>query len=170
MIVEAQHPDDFAAVRAAGQRLGWTTGWVDTVLHGCLAVVVAWTGGTIAELKTEKLQRFKAQLQETPTVPRSSARAYRARLASLRQPLFELSIHDQAPRRRPWGRTLEQRFADVDMADAIRTTLLRYVTTRACVMRPRTVESLVNDLLPFAEFLTAHHSDVADLAGPGSGG
>ena len=44
MIVEAQHPDDFAAVRAAGQRLGWTTGWVDTVLHGCLAVVLDWTG------------------------------------------------------------------------------------------------------------------------------
>ena len=165
VIVEAQHPDDFAAVRAAGQRLGWTTGWVDTVLHGCLAVVLAWTGGTIAELNTEELQRFEVELQETPTVPRSSARAYRARLASLRQLLFELGIHDQAPRRRPWGRTLEQRFADVDMADAIRTTLLRYVTTRASVMRPRTVESLVNDLLPFAEFLTAHHSDVADLAG-----
>lgn len=164
VIVEAQHPGDFATVRAAGQRLGWTTGWVDTVLHGCLAVVLAWTGGTIAELNTEQLQRFEVELLETPTVPPSSARAYRARLASLRQLLYELGIHDQPPRRRPWGRTLEQRFADVDMADAIRTTLLRYVTTRASVMRPRTVESLVNDLLPFAEFLTAHHRDVATLA------
>jgi site-specific recombinase XerD len=163
-IIEAQHPGDFATVRAAGQQLGWTSGWVETVLHECLAVVLAWTGGTIMELNAEQLQRFEVELLETPTVPRSSARAYRARLASLRQLLYELGIHDQPPRRRPWGRTLEQRFADVDMADAIRTTLLRYVTTRASVMRPRTVESLVNDLLPFAEFLTAQHRDVVSLA------
>ena len=103
VIVEAQHPGDFATVRAAGQRLGWTSGWVETVLHGCLAVVLAWTGRTIAELNTEQLQRFEVELLETPTVPRSSARAYRARLASLRQLLYELGIHDLPPRRRPWG-------------------------------------------------------------------
>lgn len=164
VIVETQHAGDFAAARAVGHQLGWTTGWVETVLHECLAVVLATTGGTIEALNTEELQRFEAQLHELPTVPRSSARAYRARLASLREMLFELTVLDQPPRRRPWGRTLEQRFADVPMSEAIRATLLRYVQTRAPVLRPRTVVSLVNDLLPFAEFLTAHHSDVANLA------
>jgi integrase len=49
------------------------------------------------------------------------------------------------------------------MAEPIRTVLLRYVQTRASVLRPRSVESLVNDLLPFAEFLTAHHPEVTSL-------
>ena len=49
------------------------------------------------------------------------------------------------------------------MAPAIRATLLRYVTTRATVLRPKSVESLVNDLLPFAEFLTTHHREVTSL-------
>src|SRR5690606_27749154 len=49
-IVEAHHADDFATARAAGLRLGWTRGWVDTVLGECLAVLLAWHGGTIADL------------------------------------------------------------------------------------------------------------------------
>ena len=49
------------------------------------------------------------------------------------------------------------------MAEAIRETLLRYVTVRAAVLRPKSVESLINDLLPFAEFLTTHHPDVTCL-------
>jgi hypothetical protein len=32
-IVEHQHAEDFATARSAGRRLGWTTDWVDTVLH-----------------------------------------------------------------------------------------------------------------------------------------
>ncbi len=55
VIVEAQHAGDFDAARAVGQQLGWTTGWVETVLHECLAVVLAITGGTIAALNTEDL-------------------------------------------------------------------------------------------------------------------
>ncbi|RYE40022.1 MAG: hypothetical protein EOP24_42390 [Hyphomicrobiales bacterium] len=51
------------------------------------------------------------------------------------------------------------------MADAICETLLRYVTVRAAVLRPRSVESLINDLLPFADFLTTHHPEVTSLDG-----
>lgn len=49
------------------------------------------------------------------------------------------------------------------MADPIRVVMLRYVQTRASVLRPRSVEFLVNDLLPFAEFLTAYHAEVTTL-------
>jgi hypothetical protein len=108
---------------------------------------------------------FDEQLGQTMTLSRSSLRAYRARLASLQQLLFEIGVHDQPPRRRPWSRTLEQRFAEVAMAEPIREVMLRYVQTRASVLRPRSVESLVNDLLPFAEFLTAHHPQVTTLRG-----
>lgn len=162
-IVEEQHRGDFAAARGAGLALHWTDGWVETVLHECLAVVLAWHGGPLSALNADVLQRFQDELEDTPTVPPSSLRAYRARLASLRQLLFQLGLLDDPARRRPWGRTLEQRFDDVEMAPAIRDTLLRYVTTRAAVLRPKSVESLVNDLLPFAEYLTAHHSDVTSL-------
>jgi hypothetical protein len=133
------------------------------VLHECLAVVLAWHGGPVSTLNAEVLQQFQQQLQDTPTVPASSLRPYRARLSSLRQLLFQLGVLDAPDRRRPWARTLEQRFDQVEMPPAIRATLLRYVNTRAAVLRPKSVESLVNDLLPFAEYLTAHHRDVTSL-------
>ncbi len=163
-LVESQHADAFAAARTAGLRLGWTPNWIQTVLHGCLAVVIACTGRAVAKLDAPCLDRVEAELADTMRVPRSSLRAYRARLASLRQLLFEVGVLSQPPRRRPLGPSLEQRFADVAMAENIRRTVLRYVQTRSAVLRPRSVESLVNDLLPFAEFLTPHHGDVGSLA------
>lgn len=162
-IVEQTHPDGFTAVRVAGLRLGWTPSWVDTVLHECLAVILAWTCGSIDGLTQAVLQRFQDELEACTMAPPSSVRAYRARLASLRRLLFEVGVLDEPPQRRPWARTLEQRFADVPMADGLRVTLLRYVTTRAAVLRPKSVESLVNDMLPFAEFLTAHYPEVTCL-------
>ncbi len=162
-IVEATHAEDFAAVRSAGLRLGWTRGWVDTVLGECLAVLLAWHGGTVTDLTQDVVAEFDMQLGQTTTLTRSSLRAYRARLASLRQLFFEIGVHDQPPRRRPWSRSLEQRFAEVAMTEPIRAVLLRYVQTRASVLRPRSIESLVNDLLPFAEFLTANHPQVTTL-------
>ncbi len=55
------------------------------------------------------------------------------------------------------------RKAPVAMAEPIRVVLQQYIQTRAAVLRPKTIESLVNDLLPFAEFLTARHPEVTSL-------
>jgi hypothetical protein len=46
-------------------------------------------------------------------------------------------VIDTPPRRRPWACTLEQRFTSVAMAEQIRRLLVRYVRTRAAVLRPR---------------------------------
>lgn len=162
-IVQAAHAADFARARDAGQRLGWTDGWVDTVLGECLAVVIAWHGAGVPSLSVDVVDAFDAELGGCVTVPRSTLKAYRCRMASLRQILFEIGVHDTPPRRRPWSRTLEQRFADVPMADGIRAVLLRYVQARAAVLRPKSVEAIVNDLLPFAEFLTHAHPDLTCL-------
>jgi hypothetical protein len=55
------------------------------------------------------------------------------------------------------------------MAAPVRIVLMRYLQTRASVLRTRSVESLVNDLLPLAEFLTTHHPQVTTLrAGDGT--
>ena len=116
-VVEARDPAGFTVLREAGNRLGWTSSWVETVLGEC-------------------------------------------------QPLYENRVLDTAPRRRAWARGLEQRFADVAMAGPIRDILLRYVWVRAAVLRPNSVESLINDLLPFAEYLTAHHPQLTSLHQP----
>ncbi len=160
--VEARDPAGFAAVREAGNRLSWTDSWVETVLGECLAVVLAWHGGLVADLTAQVIDEFDIALSAS-SIPPSSRRAYRARLASLRQLLYETRVVDTEPTRRRSARSLEQRFTEVAMAAPIRQTLSRYIRVRAAVLRPKSVESLVNDLLPFAEYLTAHHPDVSSL-------
>lgn len=104
--VEARDPAGFAALREAGNRLGWTGSWVETALGECLAMVLAWHGGLVADLTTAVIDDFAAALSVSP-IPPSSRRAYRARLASLRQLLYENRLVDTAPRRRVWARSLE---------------------------------------------------------------
>jgi site-specific recombinase XerD len=161
--IRATDPAGFTQAEAAGLALGWGQAWVDTVLDECLAVVLACTGRRIDQLDDAVIDAFDTDLATMMTIPASSRKAYRARLASLRRILFELRITDQPPRRRPWSRTIEQRFDDVAMPGEIRAVLLRYVQTRATVLRPNSVESLINDLLPFAEFLHTHHPHVTSL-------
>jgi integrase len=161
--IEDRDPAGFAAARTAGLRLGWKPSWVETVLGECLAVLLAWHGGVVAGLTADVVDAFDSGLRSSMTMPRSSVRAYRCRLASLRQILFETRVTDTPPRRGPRARTLEQRFADVPVATAIREVLLRYVQARAAVLRPKSVESLVNDLLPFADYLAAHHPAITSL-------
>ncbi len=162
-VVEDRDPQAFAAARAAGLGLGWKRSWVETVLGECLAVLLAWHGGQVAGLSSQVIDAFDAELAACMTIPPSSRRAYRNRIAGIRQLLFETRVTDTPPRRRPWARNLEQRLADVEMAPEIRRALLRYVRARAAVLRPKTVESLVNDLLPFAEYLTAHYPGITSL-------
>lgn len=162
-VVEARNAEAFAAARAAGIALGWRISWLETVLGECLAVLIAWHGGHVADLTSQVVDAFDAELSSCMTMPASSRRAYRNRLAGVRQLLFQTHVVDTPPRRRPWARSLEQRFTDIAMAPQIRRLLLRYVQTRAAVLRPKTVESIVNDLLPFADYLTTHHPDITSL-------
>jgi len=161
-VVRSGQPQAFEVVTEAGLRLGWTQEWVRTVAEECLAVIVAWSGVAVRDLTAGDLDRFATALDHSG-LPASSVRAYRNRLASARALLFEARIIDTPPRRRPWARTLAQRFEEVSMNDAIRDTFLRYVQIRATVLRPNSIESLANDLLVFAEFLTAHDPDLVSL-------
>lgn len=89
--VEARDPAGFAEMREAGKRLGWTSSWIETVLGECLAVVLAWRGGMVSELTAHNIEDFDAALSAS-SIPPSSRRAYRARLASLRQLLYETRV------------------------------------------------------------------------------
>lgn len=161
--IERRDPEGFARMRDAGIRLGWTSNWVETVLGGCLAVILAWTGGTTAQLTTDVVDAFEAGLMATTTLTASMLRAYRARVAGLRAILFDTRVIDTPPRRRPTALSYEKRFAAVEMAPSLSKTFLRYVTIRAAVARPSTVDCLINDLLPFAEYLTAHAPEIRRL-------
>ena len=163
-IIESEHQEDFARATEAGLRLGWTPGWVQTVLQECLAVLIAWHGGDLGSIDETVLDGFETSLSGAPGLPPSSLRAYRTRVASLRQILFELQVIDTVPQRGRRGASLEQRFAAVPMPEQLRETLVRYVTLRSAVLRPKSIESLINDLLPFAEFLHAQHPEVTGLA------
>ena len=161
--IEQRDPEGFARMRATGTRLGWTPDWVETLLGGCLAVILAWNGGATAQLTTEIIDAFEAGLMATTTLTPSMLRAYRARLAGLKAILFDTKVIDTPPRRRPTARSYEERFAAVVIAPSLRKTFLRYVTIRAAVSRPSTVDCLINDLLPFAEYLTAHAPEIRHL-------
>jgi len=161
--VEARDPAGFATIRDAGNRLGWKSSWGETVLGECLAVVLAWRGGLVADLTAQVIDEFDAALSAS-AIPPSSRRAYRARLASRRQLLFETRVVDTAPSRWRSARSLEQRFTDVAMAEPIRETLVRYIQVRAAVLGPKSEESLINDLLPFAQYRTTHHPEITCLS------
>jgi site-specific recombinase XerD len=161
--IQTRDPDGFAQMRAAGNRLGWTSKWVETLLGQGLAVLLAWTGGTTTQLTTDIIDTFETGLIATTTLTPSMLRAYRARLAGLRAILFDTKITDTPPRRRPTASSYEERFAAVEMAPSLRGTFLRYVTVRSAVSRPSTVDCLINDLLPFAEYLTAHAPEIRHL-------
>lgn len=128
-----------------------------------LAVLLAHRGGTVAELTSAMVDEFDAALSSSAAIPPSSRRSYRIRVRSMRQLMFQTRVIDTPPIRRRWARSYAQRFADAPMPTRIRDTLLRYVITRSAVLRPKSVESLINDLLPFADYLTSEHRDITSL-------
>ena len=125
--------------------------------------MLAWHGGTVAELNEQVVAEFDDRAGPHDAASRSSLRAYRARLASLRQLLFELGVSTSrrgAGRGPAPGAALRRR--GDGRGDPGRAAALRADPRQRCC-GPSSVESLVNDLLPFAEFLTAHHPEVTSL-------
>jgi hypothetical protein len=91
------------------------------------------------------------------------ARAYRARLHSLQQLLFEARIARPCPRDPRPGRGSVERLEAVIATDEIRRTITRYVEVRSAVLARKSIDSLINDLLPFGEFLAGHHPEIVSL-------
>jgi len=155
-------PEDFTAARVTAARLGWAPNWTDAVLRECLALVIAFTGHPMRALTEADLDGFTTALEGCTAATRWSRRAYRSRLHSLRQLLFELGVLDQPPR---WGRpgaSIAERL-QVVAAPELRRVMLRYVEVRAATLRPATVSSLTDALILLGEFLGVHHPQVVSL-------
>jgi integrase len=159
---ETIHDEDYRRLRATAVRLGWAPRWIDTVLRGCLTLIIATTGQPPARLTVEDLDDFRRQVTDSPVVSRSSRRAYLARLHSLQQLLFEARIVDRPPTRGPAAASVEARL-EVIGTDEIRRTITRYVKTRTSVLAPKSIESLINDLVPFGTFLSDRFPELDSL-------
>jgi integrase len=159
---EAILGEDLVRARTAAGRLGWAPAWIDAVTRGCLVLILAWTAKSMAELTVADLDRFAAAVSNSPAAGRWTRRAYLARLHACRQLLYECGVIDQPPKRGPAPATLEQRLSVIAAAE-VRRTISRYIQTRAAVLAPKTLESLINDLVPLAEFLADRFPELSSL-------
>ncbi len=162
-VTEHIHDGDYRRLRTTAARLGWTPLWTDTVLRGCLTLIVAWTARPPTSLSVDDLERFRRAVADSPVVTASSRKAYLARLHSLQQLLFEARVVDEPPVRGPAAASVDQRLAVIE-ADEIRRTVTRYVQARSAVLAHKSVESLINDLIPFATFITDTFPDVGTIS------
>jgi site-specific recombinase XerD len=155
--------DDMAMARAAAARLGWAQTWTDTVIRGCLAVILAWSAKPMGQLEAADLEEFVAALSASPMAGRWTRRAYLARVHSCRQLLYESGVIDQPPKRGPAPASIEERLT-VIAAPEIHRSIARYVETRSAVLASKTIESLINDLVPLAEFLADRFPEIDSLS------
>jgi integrase len=159
---ERLFPADYEAARSAAGRLGWTPGWTNAVLRESLAVVCAWRGRTMTELTAADIAAFDDAVAASTVATVWTRRAYRARLHSLQQLLFELRVLDAPPQRRGRAGSVAERLHAVP-APEIRRAMLRYLDTRAAVLRPTTISSLCDSLIVFGEFLGAAHPEITSV-------
>jgi site-specific recombinase XerD len=153
---------DVSRARAAAERLGWASTWTDTVIRGCLTLILAWTAKPLADITVADLDAFTSALSDSPAASRWTRRAYLARLHACRQLLYECAVIDHPPKRGPAPATLDERLR-VIRAPEIRRVIGRYIHTRAAVLAPKTLESLFDDLVPLTEFLAERFPAIGSL-------
>jgi hypothetical protein len=102
------------------------------------------------------------RLEEVTTASAATLRQWHGRLFGLRQLLFECGQLPEPPKRGPAGASVEQRLAAVP-APQLRRSMARYVQARAAVLSPSSVDGLVDDLVPFGEFLGERFPTVQTL-------
>lgn len=159
---ESLFPADYELARQAAVRLSWSTPWTNAVLRESLAVACSWRGTTMRGLTSEDIVAFDDAMAASTVATISTRNAYRARLHSLHQLLFELQVINTPPRRRRTARSIEKRLEGVT-APEIRRAMLRYIDTRAAVVRPSTVSGLCDSLTVFGEFLSTAHPEIVSL-------
>ena len=159
---ERLNADDYTAARQIAAGLGWSPRWTLDVVHECLPLLLARTGGSMRTLTCDDLDRFEAELQASAAVSVSSRRAYQARMFGLRQLLFEARVIDTPPTRRRSAASFADRLFVV-AAPEIARVMLRYLETRSAVLRPSSVSSLCDALTVFGEYLAQQHPETTSL-------
>ena len=161
---ERLFPTDFADAHAAAGRLGWSPTWARSIVREALLLAIAATGRPMRQLTVEDLEQLRDRIGTSPLITDCARKRHKAQLFGLAQLLFETGTVDAPPRRHyPQPASIDERFCAAMPDTAIRTAMVRYVTARATVLAPSSVDGLVNDLIPFGTFLAEHHPDVTWL-------
>jgi hypothetical protein len=159
---ETLWPDDLAAARAVGAGLGWSPKWARDVVDETGCAVMAFSGRRLGELSDDDLDRFLDELAVSPSASAATRKSWHRRMFGVRQVLYELRVIATPPRRRLPSASVAERFAPVT-AGEIRRVMIAYVNARSAVLSRSSVDGLVNALVPFGEFLAAHHPTVGSL-------
>jgi site-specific recombinase XerD len=160
---EALFADDFALARQGAQRLCWQPDWTRSVLREGFVLTLAATGRSMRQLRQEDLDELRAAIDASPLLTPFARRRRKGQLFGLAQLLFECGVLAAPPRRPyPAAATPTERFAILPRTE-LRAAMIRYVEVRSAVLARKSIDSLINDLLPFGEFLSGHHPEIVSL-------
>ena len=155
-------PTEFNKLWATAHRLGWSYYWSRSVIDQFVPGVVAWSSVPIQHISGDLLERFEKALEDVTSASITTRKNWHGRLFGLRQLLFENGQLSVPPSRGPWGAPLEARVVVVP-AVQIREAILRYVQARSGVLSHSTVIGLMDDLIPFGEFLGETFPELSSL-------
>lgn len=145
-------PEDFERLWDNARQLGWSYYWSRSVIDQFVPAVLAWSATTIPDVTGEVLQAFEAALEDVTSASATTRKQWHGRLFGLRQLLFEGGQLSEPPKRGPEGASVEERLAVVPAVE-IRRAMARYVHARSAVLSRSSIEGLVDDLIPFGEFV-----------------
>lgn len=157
------YPEDVARIAAVGEELGWVPEWVHRVSTVALATVCMTRSTTLDAITLEDLAAVRAQAEAAVTVPVRGRSSLRGLLHSLHTACYQLGVVAVPPEHgNARHTTIQQRMTPV-AAPAIRAAFVRYLSTVATTLRPKSVDSRAASLLLFGAWLTEHHREVTTL-------
>ncbi|MGB7961979.1 MAG: hypothetical protein WCF12_03335, partial [Propionicimonas sp.] len=163
--VEEEHPADFASLREAAGRLGWSPRFTEQAVRQGVVAAVAFTGRPPRALTAADIDELDAAFEASPHIGAGERYHHHKRSRAVRRLIYEAGICDTPA---PGGRVATSDCAKIEAAVAapeIRRTMTAYVRTRAPQLRPGTITGIANDLASFGEFLAERHPDIDGLTG-----
>ena len=155
--------DQFAIARAAAGRLGWSAGWDKEVIGRGVTLALA-VHAPAGDLTGEALDAITETVKESLTISATTREQWQHHLLPALGDLFyEAGWADRPRQRTRPGAGGAIGILDAVSATEIRHVMVRYLQTRAAILRPGSTLGLANDLACFGEFLATHHPDVVSL-------
>ena len=155
-------PEEFSSLWEVARHLGWSYYWSRSVIDQFVPAVLAWSQRRVGGIDAGCLDAFEGELGMVTSASATTRRQWHGRLFGLRQLLFELGQLPELPVRGPTAAPLAER-ARVVPAAGIRESIVRYVEARASVLAQSSVNGLLDDLVPFGEFLGRQFPEIETL-------